>query len=92
MIESFKDNWLADYYWECTKHQQIPPTLESILQRKLDLIHVSSAECDLSSPPDNRFEHLSGELSDWCSIRVNEQYKLIFKWDNGKATALYLGA
>ena len=92
MIESFKDKWLADYYWEGTKHRQIPSTLESSLKRKLDLIHVSSAECDLRSPPGNRYEHLTGKLSDWCSIRVNKQYRLIFKWDSGKATVLYLGA
>jgi len=90
MIESFKDKWLADYYWVGTKHRQIPVTLESSLQRKLDLIHVSSAECDLRSPPGNSFEHLTEKLSNCCSIRVSKQYRLIFKWDNGKATELYL--
>jgi len=91
MIVSFKDKWLADYYWEGTQHRQIPSSLKSSLQRKLDLIHVSSAECDLRSPPGNKFEHLTGKLAHWCSIRVNKQYRLIFKWDSGKAIELYLG-
>jgi len=90
MIESFKDKWLADYYWQGTKHRLIPSTLERSLQRKLDLIHVASAECDLRSPPGNRFEHLSGKPSDWRSIRINKQYRIIFQWDSGKATELYL--
>ncbi|MEH6446250.1 MAG: type II toxin-antitoxin system RelE/ParE family toxin [Oceanospirillaceae bacterium] len=90
MIESFKDKWLADYYWLATHHRLIQSTLESSLRRKLDLIHVASAECDLRSPPGNRFEHLTAALLDCYSIRVNKQYRLIFKWENGKATSLYL--
>lgn len=90
MIESFKDEWLSDYYWQAVKHRQIQAAIERSLKRKLDFIHVASAECDLRSPPGNRFEHLSGNLAGWCSIRVNKQYRLIFKWDEGKATDVYL--
>ncbi len=90
MIESFKDDWLSEYYWKAVEHRKIQSTIERSLRRKLDIIHVASAECDLRSPPGNRFEHLSGNLVGWCSIRVNIQYRLIFKWDAGKATELYL--
>ncbi|EJE67160.1 type II toxin-antitoxin system RelE/ParE family toxin, partial [Escherichia coli] len=45
---------------------------------------------DLRSPPGNRYEELSGKLNGYSSVRVNKQYRLIFKWVNGKAEDLYL--
>lgn len=42
------------------------------------------------SPPGNRYEELSGKLNGYSSVRVNKQYRLIFKWVNGKAEDLYL--
>lgn len=41
-------------------------------------------------PPGNKFEHLNGKLKGWCSIRVNRQYRLIFRWEQGEARCLYL--
>lgn len=90
MIESFRDDYLNEYYWNAVKYRSIPSTIESALKRKLDIIHAASGESDLRIPPGNRFEHLKGNLADWCSIRVNKQYRLIFKWDQGKATDVYL--
>lgn len=90
MIETFKHQSLDDYYFHGTRSREIPSTIESALRRKLDIIHVAEIESDLRVPPGNRFEHLSGKLSDWCSIRVNKQYRLIFKWSAGKATKVYL--
>ena len=37
----------------------------------------------------NRYEELSGKLQEYSSIRVNKQYRLIFKWVNGKAEELF---
>lgn len=90
MIKSFKDEWLSAYYWEATTSRQIPSGIESALNRKLTIIHAAAEEKDLRCPPGNRFEHLKGNLNGWCSIRVNKQYRLIFKWADGKATELYL--
>ncbi|NNC97259.1 MAG: hypothetical protein HKN88_04220 [Gammaproteobacteria bacterium] len=61
-------------------------------RRKLDVIAAAESVSDLISPPSNRFEHLRGKLSDKCSIRINRQYRLIFKWNeaNGKAHNIYL--
>jgi proteic killer suppression protein len=47
-------------------------------------------EEDLRMPPGNRFEHLRGVLQGWCSVRVNRQYRLIFKWVDGVAVDTYL--
>lgn len=90
MIKTFRDNWLDDYYFNGIKSPKLPSTIESALRRKLDIIHVASGEQDLRVPPGNRFEHLTGKLKGWCSIRVNKQYRLIFQWDSGEANGVYL--
>jgi proteic killer suppression protein len=90
MINTFKYQWLEDYYFGGVKSLNIPSTLESALKRKLDIIHAATGEQDLRIPPGNRFEHLEGKLKNWCSIRVNKQYRLIFRWDTGKANGIYL--
>ncbi|MDA8788891.1 type II toxin-antitoxin system RelE/ParE family toxin [Porticoccaceae bacterium] len=90
MIKTFQDQWLDDYYFFGVKSSNIPSTIESALKRKLDIIHAAKGERDLRVPPGNRFEHLEGKLKDWCSIRVNKQYRLIFQWDTGEAKGLYL--
>lgn len=90
VIKSFKDSWLDDYYFGGKRCSSIPATIEGALRRKLDIIHAASGEQDLRIPPGNRFEHLGGKLVGWCSIRVNKQYRLIFQWNAGEATEVYL--
>lgn len=82
MIETFKQQSLDHYYFHSIRNCEIPSSMESALRRKLDIIHVAENESDLRVPP--------GKLSDWRSIRVNKQYRLIFKWSEGKATNVYL--
>lgn len=43
-------------------------------------------EKDLLAPPSNRFEHLKGEYKGFCSIRINDQFRIMFKFENGKAS------
>jgi proteic killer suppression protein len=52
----------------------------------------ATTDRDLRSPPSNHFEKLRGKLADFHSIRVNKQWRLIFKWDGsrGEATSVYL--
>ncbi len=90
MIKTFREQWLDDYYFRGAKSARIPSTTESALQRKLDIIHAANGEQDLRIPPGNRFEHLQGKLKGWCSIRVNKQYRLIFQWNTGEASGVYL--
>ena len=59
--------------------------IQKIAKRKLDMIHFAFSEKDLIVPPANRFEHLKGNLSDYCSIRINNQYRIVFKFQNGCA-------
>jgi len=90
MVKNFRDQWLDSYYFNGEKSSNIQSAIEGALKRKLDIIHAANGEQDLRVPPGNRFEHLQGNLKAWCSVRVNKQYRLIFKWDTGEATEVYL--
>lgn len=91
-IESFRDDWLKDYFLYGKFSKRIPSSLSSALARKLDIINAAINYKDLRSPPGNRYEELNPPLEGYASIRVNEQYRLIFKWIEGKAVDLYLDA
>lgn len=90
MAVEFRDKWLEAFYEEDKGHKKIPSTIEGALFRKLVILDAAMEESDLRVPPGNRFEHLQGDLSDWCSIRVNKQYRLIFRWEDGTAVDTYL--
>ena len=54
-------------------------------KRKLEAINAASRLEDLKVPPANRLEKLRGNLKDFYSIRINDQWKVIFKWVDGEA-------
>ena len=54
-------------------------------KRKLEAVNAASRLEDLRVPPSNRLEKLKGDLQDFHSIRVNEQWRVIFKWRDGDA-------
>ena len=58
--------------------------------RKLDMIEASAALSDLSAPPGNRLEALKGEWRGFHSIRVNDQWRIVFRWERGGATEVRL--
>ena len=77
---------------EDVRSRSIPPDLESRVFRKLQMIDDAATDRDLRVPPSNHFEKLRGKLAEFHSIRVNQQWRLIFKWDSsrGEATDVYL--
>ena len=85
MISSFGDaTTAAVYHGSDTKAaRRIRPELWQRLQRKLDLLNACTSLMDLRTPPANRLEKLRGELGDFYSIRVNQQYRIVFKFANG---------
>ncbi|APG17413.1 hypothetical protein Y71_17815 [Kosakonia radicincitans DSM 16656] len=89
-IRYFRDAWLDEFFHHTTPHRKIPADIHTTLARKLDIINAATSHRDLRSPPGNRYEELSGKLLGYSSIRVNKQYRLIFRWVNGKADDLYL--
>jgi proteic killer suppression protein len=92
MISSFADNWLRNFFVEDKHSKRIPAEIRSRLFRKLQLLDDAVSSADLRSPPSNHFESLSGHLQDKYSIRVNDQWRLIFFWDDerGEASEVYL--
>ena len=92
MIVSFRDGWLRDFFVEDRKSRKIPTDLENRLFRKIQMIDDAATDQDLRVPPSNHFEKLRGHLEGFHSIRVNQQWRLIFRWDGtqGEATGVYL--
>ena len=87
MIQSFADETTADLFrGRNTKAaRRIPKDLWRIVQRKLKMLDVAARIDDLGSPPGNRLKALRGDLNGQHSIRVNEQYRVTFRWGNGDA-------
>lgn len=92
MISSFRDDWLRAYFVEDVSSRQIPSDLDSRLFRKLQMIDDATSDQDLRVPPSNHFEKLRGNLVGFHSIRVNKQWRLVFRWEaqRGEATEIYL--
>lgn len=87
MIQSFADETTADLFRDRTTKaaRRIPKNLWRSVQRKLRMLDVAARVDDLASPPGNRLEALRGRLKGRYSIRVNDQYRVTFRWENGHA-------
>ncbi len=72
--------WLGNWV------KKLPIEIQNIGRRKLRMINNSVDIADLRIPPANRLEKLSGKLKDFYSIRINDQWRIIFKWDAGIAS------
>jgi proteic killer suppression protein len=92
MIVGFRDEWLRAFFVEDIQSRNIPPALENRLFRKLQMLDDATCDQDLRAPPSNHFEKLRGKLKELHSIRVNQQWRLIFRWDGsrGEADEVYL--
>src|SRR5882724_5855704 len=92
MIASFRDEGLRAFFVKDIKSRRIPADLESRLFRKLQMIDDATADRDLRVPPSNHFEKLRGNLAGFHSIRVNQQWRLVFRWNGnrGEAEGVYL--
>lgn len=54
--------------------------VKDVVRRKLDMVHYAHVLTDLKVPPGNRLEALSGGLKGYHSIRINDQWRVVFKW------------
>jgi toxin HigB-1 len=92
MIRSFRDEWLRAYFVDDVRSRKVPSDIDARLFRKLQMIDDAADDRDLRMPPSNHFEKLKGHLDGYCSIRINRQWRLIFRWDDGagEASDLYL--
>lgn len=84
MIKSFGDKE-SEKIWNGVRSKKLPNQIQDIARRKLRMINNSLDINDLRIPPANRLEKLKGELSDYYSIRINDQWRIIFQWENNDA-------
>jgi proteic killer suppression protein len=87
MIASFGNRATAAlYHGERGKAiRKFPPSIRNSALRKLDVLNGAATLEDLRSPPGNRLEALRGDLVGVYSIRVNEQWRIVFSWVDGDA-------
>jgi proteic killer suppression protein len=84
MIISFGDKE-TEKIWERIISKKIPIQIQNISRRKLRMLNNSQDISDLKIPPANRLEKLQGNLKDFYSIRINDQWRIIFIWENGNS-------
>ncbi|EMS33728.1 HigB toxin protein [Mariniradius saccharolyticus AK6] len=84
MIKSFGDKE-TEKIWEGFRSKKLPNEIQDIARRKLRMINNAQDINDLRIPPANRLEKLKGNLKDHYSIRVNDQWRIIFEWVNNDA-------
>ena len=84
MLKSFGSKE-TEKIWNGARSSKVPPEIQKIGRRKLRMINNSIDLNDLRIPPSNRLEKLSGNLKDFYSIRINDQWRIIFNWQAGNA-------
>ena len=84
MIQSFGDKD-TEALFNRERVKKLPLKLLQRSRNKLLVIHAATNENDLCIPPGNHFERLKGDKKDWCSIRINDQWRVMFKWADGNA-------
>jgi proteic killer suppression protein len=71
--------------WDGVRVKKIPLEIQKVGRRKLRMLNNSQNLLDLQIPPSNRLEKLTGNLKDYHSIRINNQWRIIFIWENSNA-------
>ncbi len=84
MIVSFQDADTEDIF-AGVRSRKLPPSLRRTAMRKLWMIDAAVSLKDLRVPPGNRLEKLSGKFADYHSIRINDQWRVRFRWINNNA-------
>ena len=92
MIVSFGDRATEDLYHNrpTSRARRFPQDVVGLALVKLDMLNGSAAVLDLRSPPGNRLEALKGDLKGFHSIRVNDQWRLVFRWEGNHALGVRL--
>ena len=87
MIVSFGDDATADLYHGRNTHRirRFSSILQRAALRKLDVLNAAYRLDDLRESPGNHLEALKGDLADYHSIRVNDQWRIVFRWESNNA-------
>ncbi|HUB85877.1 MAG TPA: type II toxin-antitoxin system RelE/ParE family toxin [Rhizomicrobium sp.] len=84
MIRGFRDAETATI-WDGRRSRKLPPDIQSVALRKLMMLNRARVLADLRIPPANRLEPLKGRRSGQWSIRINRQWRICFRWNDGDA-------
>ena len=84
MIVSFESKE-TENIWNGERVKNIPVEIQAVGRRKLRMLNNSQNLKDLMIPPSNRLEKLSGKRKGLYSIRINNQWRIVFKWTNGNS-------
>jgi toxin HigB-1 len=87
MILSFGNKLARDLVEEnwSKEVRSFPPELIRAARKKLAILHAARELKDLLSPPGNRLERLKGERKEYYSIRINDQWRIVFRFSGGNA-------
>ncbi len=85
MIASFADKE-TERVWQGLVSRRLPASIQAKARLKLRMLHAAVRLDDLRIPPANRLEALAGDRKGQYSIRVNEQWRLCFRWQSGQAS------
>jgi proteic killer suppression protein len=85
MIVSFGSKQ-TEHIWLGKRVKNMPLDIQNVGRRKLRMLNNSQTISDLTVPPSNRLEKLSGNLNGFYSIRINKQWRIVFKWSEGNAS------
>jgi proteic killer suppression protein len=82
VIQRFRDQQTADVWngESNTRTRRLPPEVLNIAPRKLDMLNAAETLDDMRAPPGNHLEALRGDLAGFHSIRINAQWRIIFRW------------
>ena len=85
MIISFRGQLARDLFYDCVTGvtRRFPQELRAVAQRKLQYLNAAVRLEDLRVPPGNWLEMLRGDLKGRHSIRVNDRWRIVFRWDQG---------
>ena len=84
MILSFGDKYTEEI-WGGTLVKGVPQAIQHVARRKLRMLNNSQNINDLRIPSSNHLEKLRGKLKDYYSIRINDTWRIIFKWENSNS-------
>jgi proteic killer suppression protein len=87
MIKSFGDKATSDLFHgiNSSKMRKLPNQIHDSATRKLDALNAAAVLNDLKSPPGNRLKPLHGDLKGFHSIRINAQWRIVFRWESSHA-------
>ena len=82
MIRTFKDKETQKIF-ERQRSRKLPSEIQQVALRKLRMLNRAETLQDLRVPPANRLERLAGNRKDQYSIRINDQWRICFEWQDG---------